>query len=93
MHRSALTAAVAAFCLAAITPAPALAQPSQTRVRYADLNLSSPEGARVFDARLRNAARQACGERMGRETLREYLRVRACKRAFIESAQARFASA
>lgn len=93
MHRSAITAAAAAFCLAAMTPAPATAQPSQTRVRYADLNLSSPQGARVFDARLRNAARQACGERMGRETLREHLQIRACKRAFIESAAARVASA
>jgi UrcA family protein len=81
-----------AIVLSVAAAAPAAAQTHARRISYADLNLSSPEGARAFDARIRNEARQACGERMGRETLREYLQIRACKRAFIESVAARGAS-
>lgn len=51
---------------AAIKAAPALAEPvapasNIAHVQTADLDLSSPSGQRVFDARLAHAAREVCG--------------------------------
>ncbi|MGQ0532368.1 MAG: UrcA family protein [Caulobacteraceae bacterium] len=88
MHRFAIHGAAAAFCVAALSAAPAVAQ---TRLSYADLNLNSSAGLEVFNARARNAARRTCGERLGPQTLREHMLVRSCKRAFIESAVSRIA--
>jgi UrcA family protein len=93
MYRSAMLAAAAALSFVALTTAPAAAQTRETRLTYADLNLSSSAGVEVLNARIRNAARQACGQRFGRVSLREYAQVRACKREFIEGATARVAAA
>ncbi len=73
----------AVFAFAATTTAPAAAREAQ--FSRADLNMSSSQGIEVFNARVRSAARVACGERTGPVSFREYAQVRACKRDFIQS--------
>jgi UrcA family protein len=50
----ALTCSGATVCTAAETDAP------QTTVKYADLNVSNPQGAAALYARIQRAARQVC---------------------------------
>lgn len=88
MHRSLVVAAVF-FAAAAIAPA---AQARETRISYADLNLSSQAGAQAFEARVRHAARRVCGDGVGRVSLREATQIHACKRDFIDRAMTRVAS-
>jgi len=90
MYRSTM---LAAAVFAAMAATPVAAQAHEQRLTYADLNLNSAAGAEAFNSRVRNAARQACGERFGRIGLREYMQVRDCKRAFIEDVRVRLASA
>jgi UrcA family protein len=53
-------AALAASALAG--PAAAQAEPSSVLVRVSDLDLSRPADAARLDLRLRNAAREVCGD-------------------------------
>lgn len=50
------------FLLLAVAPAAALAQPKafSVAVSYADLNLASPAGLKILDARLADAVRVVC---------------------------------
>jgi UrcA family protein len=60
---SMISAALAATLLAGS----AYAAPVQKAVSYADLNLASAAGAKSFEARIRNAAKQVCGVGTARE--------------------------
>jgi UrcA family protein len=80
--------AAAMFCTALATTSPAQAQlyaGYNDRQNY-DFTLRASDAS--FESRLRLAARQACGERIGRVTLREWRMIRECKREFIDSARA-----
>lgn len=56
------TAVLGAFAcsVATICPAAEPLNPPQMTVRYADLNVSNPEGAAALYARIQQAARQVC---------------------------------
>ena len=56
------TAVLGAFACSAATICTAAEpmNPPQTTVRYADLNVSKPEGAATLYARIQHAARQVC---------------------------------
>jgi UrcA family protein len=58
-------AIAAALLASAMTTTPVLAnnvgQPTEARVRYSDLDLSTERGLRLFQARYRNAAQYVCG--------------------------------
>ena len=57
-----LLAAAAAASLVTLTPTAFAQEPAgQVRVSYADLDLSSRDGQRVLDRRIRTAVEQACG--------------------------------
>lgn len=86
MTRMLLAAALA--CAMSATAAPASAQLYAGYDNRQTFDLSARGSQASFDARVRLAARQYCGERMGRITLREYQAIRACKRDFIASARA-----
>jgi UrcA family protein len=77
------------LCASLLSAAPASAQQLYAgyndRQNY-DVTFQSSDAS--FEARIRLAARQACGQRIGQVTLREWRMVRECKRAFIESARA-----
>ena len=81
-----LVAIAAAVCVAAaLSPASAqIAGGYNDRQSY---NFAISAGDADLDARLRLAARQFCGERIGTVTMREYLTVRQCKRDFIGRAR------
>lgn len=56
------TLLAAAALAAAMTAAPASAEPQRTlTVHYADLDLASADGQRLLDRRIANAAAAACG--------------------------------
>jgi UrcA family protein len=57
----ALTSSLATVCTAAETDAP------QATVKFADLNVSNPEGAAALYARIQRAARQVCVSFDGRD--------------------------
>ena len=74
----------------AMTPQ-ALAQTDdryEARIAYGDLDLSREAGANVLMARIDAAAREACGVRSGRVSLREHRLMRECVAAFAERAVA-----
>ncbi|WP_228242585.1 UrcA family protein [Porphyrobacter sp. GA68] len=55
---------LAAATAALMAVAPAVAAPEEMRqinVQYGDLDLASPEGRKVLERRLTNAAREVCG--------------------------------
>ena len=68
---SALAFSVATVCTAAQT------DPPQTIVKYADLNVSNPQGAAALYARIQRAARQVCLPLDGGD-LRSKARMGAC---------------
>jgi UrcA family protein len=74
---------------AGLTSRLALATPAtyetSTVVRYADLDLSQPEGAKALYRRIKIAARQACGDPDIRD-LRLYARYRECYEHAVASA-------
>lgn len=81
--------AAAAVAFAAMASAPAAAQPLErfaTPVSYADLNLNNRAGADVMLNRIQSAARDGCGERFGRVTLKEYLMRRECVQGSMDRA-------
>jgi UrcA family protein len=80
MSRISITLAATLFL--ALSAAPASAQIAGNYNDHQSYDLTRASDA-SFDARVRLAARQWCGQRMGRVSLREYLLVRACKREFI----------
>lgn len=64
MFKNAPIAATAALLGLALTTAPAFAgagEPTQVRVEYSDLDLTSADGQRTLERRLDAAARNACG--------------------------------
>jgi UrcA family protein len=52
--------ALYSLAAAALIPAAAFAQSDAAQVRYDDLNLSTPAGAKTLDKRIAIAARQVC---------------------------------
>lgn len=56
-------------------------------VRHNDLNLGSPEGRALLQARIVNAARRAC-QMSGNQTLSELQRSRTCYRQAMAGAEA-----
>lgn len=81
--------AAAAFAAAAMASAPAAARTTErfaTPVGYADLNLGNRAGADVMINRIESAARDGCGARFGRISLREHLLLRACVRGSADRA-------
>src|SRR5512145_862118 len=50
----------------------------QVRVRYSDLDLTSPEGMQTLYGRLKGAARDACGGIIGVRDLRQILAYHEC---------------
>lgn len=89
-----LLPALAGVSLAAlaIAPSAAQAQPASSqesvsvRISYADLNLSSPEGAREMMGRIQGAARIICGESSMNNDLSERARTHACVDATVSEA-------
>lgn len=67
----ALTCSVATVCTAGET------DPLQTTVKYADLNVSNPQGATALYARIQQAARQVCRP-FDRDDLSSKARMGAC---------------
>jgi UrcA family protein len=78
----ALTCSVATVCTAAET------DPPQTIVKFADLNVSNPQGAAALYARIQQAARQVCLPLDGRD-LRSKTRMGACVHKAIADAVAK----
>lgn len=79
--------AVAAAVSIAAMAGPASAQVAGGYNDRQNYNFSISAGEADLDARLRLAARQFCGERLGTVPMREYLMVRQCKRDFISRAR------
>lgn len=85
MSRILVAVAAAIWVAAAANPASAqIAGGYNDRQSY---NFAISSSDADLDARLRLAARQFCGERLGMVTMREYQMVRQCKRAFISRAR------
>jgi UrcA family protein len=79
------------LCVAALlaSAAPAVAQEAQQRVvRYGDLNLDNPHGARVLVRRINQASGDVCNDRTGPRPLTENAIVHACKDEAAENAVA-----
>ncbi len=72
----------------ALNDAPAVpGAPSQsTTVRFADLNLSNPEGARVLYGRIRLAAQSLCGEQSSFFDIKWMFEYRQCYREAVDRA-------
>jgi UrcA family protein len=66
------------LALSAHAGAPAGAAHTAVVVRYADLNLTSPEGAKALYARLDAAAEKACGGEPGAQDFSRQATYRAC---------------
>ena len=84
-----ITMLMAAAAMSIALAAPAAAQTRDrfaSRIAYADLNLTGTAGADAMLGRIRSAAAEACGDRMGRMTLSEHRRIRACSNAFAQKA-------
>jgi UrcA family protein len=82
-----LNIAIQAAILAAALQAPAADRQPDVRVSYADLDLSRPEDARLFDRRIEWAVRDACPSSHGVSgvaRMRPILACRAAKRAEVE---------
>jgi UrcA family protein len=93
MRRS-IMFAIASACAFAALSAPASARdhhasPYQERVSYADLDLSTSEGADQLLDRVNLAARNVCGMTHGRTTLSQRIAVRECAQAAADRAVAR----
>jgi UrcA family protein len=86
MQRTLLAAAVACSVFATAAPASAQLYAGYNDRQVYNVELRASDAS--FEQRARLAARQACGERIGRITLREWRSVRECKREFMESARA-----
>ncbi len=72
-----LLGTIAALGLA--LPAVAVAaEPQSVTVKYADLNLSTPEGQQALDRRIESAARKVCGFGEARTGTRLDTNARAC---------------
>lgn len=78
--------AIAAAVSVAAASSPASAQIAGGYNDRQSYNFAISANDADLDARLRLAARQYCGERLGTVTMREYLMVRQCKRDFIARA-------
>lgn len=59
-----------------------------TSVSYADLNISSVEGRRELEQRVRRAVDRVCQEPNGRVPLKESIQFRACRKVATERANA-----
>ena len=77
--------ALAAASLSLLAVAPAAAQDVQATVHYGDLDLSSPAGAEVLNARLLGTVRSVC-ERPDIRDLKAVAAWEACKDAAMSSA-------
>lgn len=80
---------LAATMSIALTAAPASAQPAEryhARISYADLDIGNQTGADALLDRFNRASRAACGQRMGKRSLGENTRLRACRTDFVEEA-------
>lgn len=77
--------AVALVCATLVT-APASAQHLAGYDDRQNYDFALVANDATFHARVRLAARQACGERIGRVSLREWMQIRECKRDFVRSA-------
>jgi UrcA family protein len=77
-------AAALSFALAAPAAAAPTGERFEARIAYADLDLNSAAGADAMINRLRQAAEQTCGQRMGRMSLGERRRITACSSAFVQ---------
>ena len=82
---------IAALAASVLCPAYAQRPAEQVRVRYADLNLSTPDGARMLASRISFAARQICGERptLGPKSVMQH---RACMKSAERSAASQVAA-
>lgn len=61
--------------------------PTAVRVSYADLDIASPAGRASFDRRIKQAARQACGDATRERDLQLQSDKRQCFRAAVEKAE------
>jgi UrcA family protein len=66
---------------------------TQVVVKYGDLNLASADGTRTLYARLRAAARQACGDVISGRNLQSYLSYEACYSDALDGAVSKVGSA
>ncbi len=84
------SAALGAFTCSSLIGVCAAAEtdPPQTTVKYADLNLASPEGAAALYARIHRAARQVCSPLDGRD-LTSKMQMDSCVHKAIASAVAK----
>jgi UrcA family protein len=84
---SRILVAIAAAVSIAAASSPASAQVAGGYNDRQSYNFAISASDADLHARLRLAARQFCGERLGTVTMREYLMVRQCKREFISRAR------
>jgi UrcA family protein len=92
MKRSFIAGIVPATAIAFAVASPASARTAadeyEVRISYADLNLQSESGADALLRRVRNEARDVCGDHAGRMSLRERRAIRVCISDFEERAVA-----
>lgn len=81
----------AAAAVGAAVPASAQEAPVSIKVRYADLNLASPQGVTALNQRIKAAARQVCGPQP--TNLDETMAMRRCQTDAIRSAEPQVALA
>lgn len=79
-------ALAASAALADSRSGPRTIDPHPITVRFADLNLATPEGARALYGRIREAARQACGPKFAFWYPRIEEKWNACYEETVESA-------
>src|SRR5687768_3517250 len=89
MNRFAIKA-LAAASLSLLAVAPAAAEEVRVTVRYGDLDIASPAGARILASRLQNGAETACVRPEIRD-LKSLAAWEACKDAAISAALAQLA--
>lgn len=70
---------VVAVASAVIAAPTSPGEPRQARVKYSDLNLSSPVGQTALDRRLKLALNMVCGRKPGQSS-HEWLAVRRCQK-------------
>jgi UrcA family protein len=89
-----LLALASAATLAFAAPAAAQTSDAPTRivVRYSDLDLGAPAGARVLMQRIRTAAATACGEAPDIRALDQHAQFAACRDGAVDAAVDRLAS-
>lgn len=83
---------VAAFAIAAVSAAPALAEPvsrtTSIAVSYADLDLSRAEGVQTLSHRLKSAIDQVCGKPHDTASQTVARKIRACRATAMDQAVA-----